>query len=400
MKQLSPDLKAVLQQGIQAVKTGNRSLALKHLTTVLKQHPEQVDALLWLACVLPKAEDSLRVLDRVQALDPDNPHLENGRRWAEKRLAKVAQQAPAKSPPSPPKIRSPFFAFLDSPNRSVLVGTSMVLLLLLVGLVTLLLTPPQSLAELLPTTTISQKIIAPAAPITYIDQPAADAAAPQVEPPLADVSSPLPTTTDADAIPAIIDETVADNTETTAQVEALPDSRSQVEQALTLNGATPILNITDLIVNPQPAPVDEALLAYKPTHPGEKWIEVNVTTQEVTAWEGNVPVMHFIVSTGLPHTPTVLGEYRIYQKLVSTRMIGPGYDLPGVPYTMYFHRGYALHGAYWHTNFGQPMSHGCVNFSPEEAKTLFDWAEPVLPSDQSYINATTDNPGTLVVVHR
>lgn len=109
--------------------------------------------------------------------------------------------------------------------------------------------------------------------------------------------------------------------------------------------------------------------------------------------------MHFIVSTGLPGTPTVVGKFHIYQKLVSTRMVGPGYDLPNVPHTMYFYGGYALHGAYWHNNFGHPMSHGCVNLALPDAEQLFNWATPVLPDGAWYVNATADNPGTLVVVH-
>ena len=158
-----------------------------------------------------------------------------------------------------------------------------------------------------------------------------------------------------------------------------------------------------LIVQPEavvlPA-VESSQLAHQPAYPGEKWIEVNVTTQEVTAWEGNVPVMNFVVSTGLPGTPTVLGEYNIYWKLTATPMSGPGYYLPDVPYTMYFYAGYALHGTYWHSNFGQPMSHGCVNLETGNAQQLFDWAGPVLPPGQTQVTATADNPGTLVVVHQ
>jgi hypothetical protein len=150
---------------------------------------------------------------------------------------------------------------------------------------------------------------------------------------------------------------------------------------------------------PEKLSVDHALLAHQPAYPGEKWIEVNVTTQEVTAWEGDVPVMSFTVSTGLPNTPTVLGKFNIYWKLTSTLMVGSNYYLPEVPYTMYFYAGYALHGTYWHSNFGQPMSHGCVNLKTDQAKQLFEWANPVLPPSQAEVVASADNPGTLVVVH-
>lgn len=55
-------------------------------------------------------------------------------------------------------------------------------------------------------------------------------------------------------------------------------------------------------------------------------------------------------------------------------MTGPDYYLPDVPYTMYFYKGYGIHGTYWHDNFGTPMSHGCVNMRTSEAAWLFDFA--------------------------
>ncbi|MEJ2607147.1 MAG: L,D-transpeptidase, partial [Anaerolineales bacterium] len=85
-------------------------------------------------------------------------------------------------------------------------------------------------------------------------------------------------------------------------------------------------------------------------------------------------VKTFIVSTGVRAHPTVTGQYRIYRKYVSTPMAGPGYYLPGVPFTMYFYKGYALHGTYWHNNFGTPMSHGCINLRTPDAEWLFDFA--------------------------
>ena len=105
-----------------------------------------------------------------------------------------------------------------------------------------------------------------------------------------------------------------------------------------------------------------------------RWIDVNLSTQRVTAYQGNTAVRSTLASTGLPRTPTPTGQYRIYVKYVSTLMSGPGYYLPNVPYTMYFYRGYGLHGTYWHSNFGHPMSHGCINLPTPEAQWLFYWA--------------------------
>jgi lipoprotein-anchoring transpeptidase ErfK/SrfK len=94
----------------------------------------------------------------------------------------------------------------------------------------------------------------------------------------------------------------------------------------------------------------------------------------VYAYEGDVVVNSFVVSTGTWATPTVTGQYKIYVKYRSAKMSGPGYYLPNVPYIMYFYKGYGLHGTYWHNNFGTPMSHGCVNLRTEDAGWLFNWA--------------------------
>jgi len=107
---------------------------------------------------------------------------------------------------------------------------------------------------------------------------------------------------------------------------------------------------------------------------GERWIDLNLSEQMLYAYEGDIIVGSFLVSTGTWQHPTVTGQYNIYAKYVYTDMSGPGYYLPDVPYTMYFYSGYGIHGTYWHSNFGTPMSHGCVNMRTSEAEWLFNWA--------------------------
>ncbi len=107
---------------------------------------------------------------------------------------------------------------------------------------------------------------------------------------------------------------------------------------------------------------------------GRRWIEVDLTNQTLTAWQGDVAILYTSISSGLPGTPTVTGRFQIGVKYQSQRMTGPGYDLPGVPWVMYFYGSYALHGAYWHNNFGTPMSHGCVNVRVGESEMLYNWA--------------------------
>lgn len=115
-----------------------------------------------------------------------------------------------------------------------------------------------------------------------------------------------------------------------------------------------------------------------PTNTG-KSILVSTRDQRIYAYENGRLVRSHLVSTGLPDTPTVLGDYRIYVKYVADDMRGPDYFLPQVPYTMYFFQGYGIHGTYWHNSFGRPMSHGCVNLPVSEAEWFFNWAEVGTP---------------------
>ncbi len=105
-----------------------------------------------------------------------------------------------------------------------------------------------------------------------------------------------------------------------------------------------------------------------------RWIEVILSSQRLVAWQGNSRIRTMVVSTGISRYPTPPGRFRIYAKYPSVTMSGPGYYLPGVPHTMYFYRGYAIHGTYWHNNFGRPMSHGCINLTRGDAAWLYSWA--------------------------
>lgn len=136
----------------------------------------------------------------------------------------------------------------------------------------------------------------------------------------------------------------------------------------------------------------------------EKWIDVSLDEQRVRAWEGNKLIMEFPISSGL-WSPTPKGTFNIWYKTRNQTMsggskdLGTYYNLPNVPYNMFFHKGYALHGAYWHNNFGHPMSHGCVNEPLASAAQIFEWAGPVIPPGQNAVKATPENLGTRVVVH-
>lgn len=149
-------------------------------------------------------------------------------------------------------------------------------------------------------------------------------------------------------------------------VNGLASTRIYTGQQLIIPGA-----------NSTPVPATEAAPVETPPAPagtGRRFL-VDLSEQRLYAYDGDAMVRTTLISSGLPQYPTVIGTFSIYLKYESTRMIGPGYDLPNVPYTMYFYKGYGLHGTYWHSNFGTPMSHGCVNMPTEEAQWAFYWAD-------------------------
>ncbi|MCD6520895.1 MAG: L,D-transpeptidase [Anaerolineae bacterium] len=139
---------------------------------------------------------------------------------------------------------------------------------------------------------------------------------------------------------------------------------------------------------------------YLPLPLNEKWIEVDLSTQTLRAYEGTKLVFTARISSGRAHTPTVQGKFRIKRKYRYQLMTGPGYYLPNVPYVMYFYAGYALHGAYWHDKWGTPTSHGCVNLRREDAKWLYEWTDPKVPPGANSVLATKENPGTWVLIHK
>lgn len=127
-----------------------------------------------------------------------------------------------------------------------------------------------------------------------------------------------------------------------------------------------------------PAPAPAPAAAPAPVSYGDKWIDVNLTTQRLTAYENTTPVYNAVISSGRWPYLTVTGQFRIYTRYTSQDMNGYrlGYDyyLPNVPYVQYFYRDYAIHGTYWHNNFGTPMSHGCVNLTIPDSEWIFNWS--------------------------
>jgi hypothetical protein len=125
-----------------------------------------------------------------------------------------------------------------------------------------------------------------------------------------------------------------------------------------------------------------------------KRIEISLSRQLLTAYEYDIPIFEGMISSGIPSsnpgdngipTKTPSGKFNVNIKMPSKHM-GEGnlaadindYVLPGVPWCSFFtQQGHAIHGAWWHDNFGVPMSHGCINMRPEDAQWIYRWVRPI-----------------------
>jgi hypothetical protein len=154
---------------------------------------------------------------------------------------------------------------------------------------------------------------------------------------------------------------------------------------------------------PRSAPPPEEL------RPNERWIDVDLERQVLTAYQGERAVFATLVSTGRgaegSEQFTPRGVHRVWVKLHQSDMDNlenlearENYAIQAVPWVMYFERGYGLHGTFWHRAFGRVQSHGCVNLTPRDAKRLFDWSSPKLPAGWSAAFPTEYEAGTIVRV--
>jgi lipoprotein-anchoring transpeptidase ErfK/SrfK len=113
---------------------------------------------------------------------------------------------------------------------------------------------------------------------------------------------------------------------------------------------------------------------------GEKWIDIDIGDQVLTAYQGDTVVRTFTISSGSSRYPTVTGSFRTYSRTEMQDMSGGShaagdyYFQADVPWVQYFFEGYAIHGAYWHNQFGTPIGHGCINMRVEESRWLYEWA--------------------------
>jgi lipoprotein-anchoring transpeptidase ErfK/SrfK len=333
-----------MQRGRQAAQKGQRSRAARVFAAVLEVDPGHTQAWLERAAVTADPQEAMSCLARAVALDPRNQEARQA--WQSLRDASrtTGDGEPSAGPSRAQAARS-------GGGRQPPVGLGWLIL----GLVVL------------------SGFVALGA---WSDAPRMVMAALMTSPTPTPTSTSTPTTTPTPS---------ATPTPTPTKTSTPTPTPTPTPTATATSTPTPTATATST-----PTPTATATSSPTPTRVPEdqsssgKWIEIDLSEQRLYAHVGQKAVFTARVSTGISRYPTPTGRFRIYAKYRSTRMRGPGYDLPNVPYTMYFYRGYALHGAYWHSNFGRPMSHGCVNLRTSDAKWLYEWAPR----------------GTLVVIHR
>lgn len=140
----------------------------------------------------------------------------------------------------------------------------------------------------------------------------------------------------------------------------------------------------------------------------DKRIVVTLDEQRIDCYEGERLVFSTLTSSGGEGFETPKGEHAVVYKQPSRHMYSDPefeafsdpnfFDLPGVPFNIFFTTlGHAIHGTYWHGDYGRPRSHGCLNVTPEAARWMFCWVDPYVPYSNS-AGGSSREPGTPVIV--
>ncbi len=367
-------IQQLLQYGIRLVEENQSDAARPFFEKVLERDPQNIPALMWLAGLGETTAISYRYIARALTIEPHNGRAHAAIRWnhwREQTEKMRAAGSPGGNGTQP--------VTQQSHGAPAWLGAIAMIIVLAGALASIYFGQPlpaaATMAQARSSVAAVQNAAAPssAASNTGSPNPVGVNAVAQVldtmPPPLATRTMPPPTAA-----------TVAP-TDTPAATPTLPPTILPTATALpTLAPTVTAEPPTATSEPPTPEPVwptatPEPVVTNPTGSGGARWIDVDLTNQRLVAYEGDTPVYQVIVSTGLPGTPTVTGQYHIYVKYLAQTMSGPGYYLPDVPYVMYFYEGYGIHGTYWHHNFGHPMSHGCVNTPTPDAQWLYNWAD-------------------------
>jgi len=284
--------------------------ALKYAKSAVKLNPKLEEAWLILASV-SNPKDSVEFLNRALEINPDSKKARKGMRWAASRLRKIQQQdVREKSKPSKKKNK-------EKGKHNKRWGISLFIVIIFIGSVLMFwlgLPAFQAQASIQKEPRPKNALLKPTLTPTVTPTP---------------TLTPTPTPT------------------MTPTPTATPDTSYSSYYYHSWDIPEEISGTNDF------------------------WVEVDLSTQMLYAYRGSQIINSFFVSTGTSSYPTVTGSYKIYAKYSTYTMIGPGYNLPDVPYSMFFYKGYSIHGTYWHSNFGTPMSHGCVNMNTNDAAWVY-----------------------------
>ncbi len=369
-----------IDQAREALRRGDHNTARDLGEKAVLLNPDMEDAWLILVASDSNPEDALAYARKALELSPQSVRARKSVEWAEEKL-KQAQAGKVAVPPPPaikpvvkrePQVANPPVESKSNKRLLLYGGTFAVLLCIVFGFAAWSAISNPALASIVdnapaPTQENLWAQVEIAKPsVTPIDSSAfAQASTPTPAPVIAP-----PTATSA---PTDVPTSIPTSVPTDAPTATPAITETPGVMALDILADTPTSAYVPPTAAPQVANQPPAE-SYPAKGNGVRWIDVDLSQQMVYAYEGDVIVNSFVVSTGTAQTPTVTGKYKIWIKLKSTTMSGPGYYLTDVPYTMYFYKGYGLHGTYWHNNFGTPMSHGCVNLSIPDAEWLYYWA--------------------------
>lgn len=333
----------------EALRQGDRVTAKRLARNAIGLEPNNLDGLLILGG-LSDPQSSIIFVQRALDVDPENPHTQEALRWATERLKQSTMTkwvpefilSPDRLPPEKSithKKYQWFWLWL------ILLAAITLALILYFKIIPL----PRASAKAYQMVSEPTRLFKPSLTPTYTLTP---------------TSTNTPTPTFTPTLTPTFTPTFTPTSTPTITPTFTPTSTFTPTATFT---STPL---------PTEIPTEEYYPTEEYTEPinGTKWIDVDLSDQMLYAYIDDQIVASFLVSTGLPATPTVTGQYYVYVKYLYADMVGPGYNLPDVPYTMYFYNDYGIHGTYWHDNFGHPMSHGCINMRTSEAGWLFDWS--------------------------
>lgn len=364
---------ALLKEAQDAIRRGNRREARALLSQALKENPQDFRIWLLMAGAAGSPRASLDYIARAERLQPGHPTVARARVWAEERLALSEAEAerPAPGPPARPAAAKASVAGsvtrLSGRRRATVRATIIALLLLLVAVTASWAwnrhpqasQPASTVAQAATSTPTAAETVATEAATVVRGQFLPSGSAAETATPAA-TSTPL-------ALP--VHRKVS-----SASGDPRPTWTVTPSPTPTAT-ATPTVAPTFISESVAPQP-----LVVRPAGVGtdERWIDVNLTQQRLVAYEGDIPVFETLVSSGTWNHPTVTGQFRVWLRFTSQTMdgrrLGYNYYLENVPYVMYFFEDYALHGTFWHNNFGTPMSHGCVNLPTPAAEWIFNWS--------------------------